>query len=280
VIQKKKKFPSLVAQPGNGIQTPAETVDAGSGNGGGKKGAKFIVAPSQGIPTQTADAGNGNGGAKAVQFIVAPGQGLPTPAETGGKGKAKKVFPTLAKASGGFATPTEVADAGPDPLPSARTKTFPLIVSAPEGLSTPADVAVDTGTPAAADVTPAAAVAAADDGQPATDTKDAAVIASVAPAAIPTMAVANPNDLYSVLTGHGYGVQILKRDGHGNLVFYVTASATPKDADLLLVDGTYGKVIERKHVAAYGYVRPAAPYTPRYAATYAGDDNCDQTAGY
>ena len=59
------------------------------------------------------------------------------------------------------------ADAGADPIQTARTKTFPLIASAPEGLSTPADVAIDTGTPAAADVTPAAPVAAADDGQPA-----------------------------------------------------------------------------------------------------------------
>ena len=34
------------------------------------KGAKFIVAPSQGIPTQTADAGKQSGG-KVAQFIVA-----------------------------------------------------------------------------------------------------------------------------------------------------------------------------------------------------------------
>ena len=48
---------------------------------------------------------------------------------------------------------------------------------------------------------------------------------------------------------------------------------------LLLVDATYGKVIERKHVAAYDYERPA-PYTPRSASHYAGDENCEPTAGY
>jgi len=100
----KKKFPTLVAQPANGIATPAATADAG--NGGGNKGAKFIVAPSQGIPTQTADAGsgngggNGNGGGKGVQFIVAPGQGLPTPPEGGNQGKAKKTVPDLRQGFG------------------------------------------------------------------------------------------------------------------------------------------------------------------------------------
>jgi hypothetical protein len=148
IVLKKKKIQSLVAQSGNGIQTPAETADAGSGNGGGKKGAKFIVAPSQGIPTQTADAGNGNGGGKAVQFIVAPGQGLPTPTETGSKGKPKKIFPTLAKASGGIATPVKFADAGAEPIQTARTKTFPLIASAPEGLSTPAEITTADAQPA------------------------------------------------------------------------------------------------------------------------------------
>jgi hypothetical protein len=278
LILKKKKVQSLVALPGNGIQTPAETADAGKGNGG-NKGAKFIVAPSQGIPTQTADAGNGNGGGKAVQFIVAPGQGLPTPPE-GNQGKPKKLFPTFAKGSGGIATPVQVADAGADPVATAGGKAFPRIASAPEGLTTPAEITTDAGTPPVADATPVAPIAAVDDGQPATDAvKDAPVTASVAPAASPALVVANPNDLYSILTGRGYGVEILKRDGHGNLVFYVTAPASPKEADLLLVDGTYGKVIDRKHVAAYGYERPAA-YAPRYTASYASDDNCDHTAGY
>src|SRR5206468_12987026 len=113
--------------------------------------------------------------------------------------------------------------------------------------------------------------------------RTAPVIASVAPVtpAAPASApvIANPNDLYSLLTGRGYGVEILKRDASGNLVFYVTAPASPKEADLLLVDGTYGKVIERKHIAAYGYARPA-PRTPAYTPAYAGEENCDHTAGY
>jgi hypothetical protein len=265
IVLKKKKIQSLVAQSGNGIQTPAETADAG--NGGGKKGAKFIVAPSQVIPTQTADAGNDNGGGKAVQFIVAPGQGLPTPVDTGSKGKPKKIFPTLAKASGGIATPVKFADAGADPIQPARTKTFPLIANAPEGVSAPADV-----TAVAQPAEPVAPVASVDSDQSPVDVQ-AAPVTAAAPA------VAGPNDLYTVLTGHGYGVQILKRDGHGNLVFYVTAPASPKEADLLLVDGTYGKVIERKHIAAYGYDH-FAPYTPSYTASYASEDNCDHTAGY
>jgi len=269
VILKKKKFPSLVAQSGNGIQTPTETADAGSGNGGGKKGAKFIVAPSQGIPTQTADAGNGNGGGKAVPFIVAPGQGLATPVETGSKGKPKKIFPTLAKSSGGIVTPVSFADAGAAPIQPARTKTFPLIASAPEGLSTAAEVTAADAQPAE----PVARITSADADQSPADVQAAPVTASAAPA------IANPNDLYSLLTGRGYGVQILKRDGHGNLVFYVTAPASPREADLLLVDGIYGKVIERKHIAAHGYDRPA-PYTPSYTASYASEDNCDHTAGY
>jgi hypothetical protein len=271
IVLKKKKIQSLVAQSGNGIATPADTADAGNGNGngGGKKGAKFIVAPSQGIPTQTADAGNGNGGGKAVQFIVAPGQGLPTPVDTGDKGKAKKVLPTLAKASGGIATPVKFADAGADPIQPARTKTFPLIASAPEGLSTPAEITTADAQPAE----PVAPIASADADQSPVDVQAAPVTASAAPV------VGTPNDLYTVLTGHGYGVQILKRDGHGNLVFYVTAPASPGEADLLLVDSTYGKVIERKHIAAYGYDRPA-PYTPSYTAAYASEENCDHTAGY
>jgi len=284
----KKKFPTLDAQPAGGIVTAAGTADAGNGNGngGGNKGAKFIVAPSQGIPTQTADAGtgngggNGNGGGKAVQFIVAPGQGLPTPPDGGNQGKAKKLFPTFAKASDGIATPVKFAEANADPVKTDGNKAFPLIATAPAGLTTPADVAADTGTPPAVDTTPAAPIAAADDGQPATDLAQAApVIASVAPTTTPALIVANPNDLYSLLTGRGYGVEILKRDGHGNLVFYVTAPATPQEADVLLVDGTYGKVIERKHVAAYGYDH-SAPYPPSHTASYASDDNCDHTAGY
>jgi hypothetical protein len=99
------------------------------------------------------------------------------------------------------------------------------------------------------------------------------------PPSSPALAVANPNDLYTLLTGRGYGVEILKRDQSGNLVFYVTVPSQPNVADLLLVDGTYGKVLERKHIAGYGYDHPAT-YAPSYAASYASEDNCDHAAGY
>ena len=101
--------------------------------------------------------------------------------------------------------------------------------------------------------------------------------APIAPTAAP--AVQSPSDLYSLLTGRGYGVEILKRDQYGNLVFYVTVPGQSQEADLLLVDGTYGKVLDRKHIAAYGYDHPAS-YAPSYAAAYAGDANCNHAASY
>jgi hypothetical protein len=283
IILKTKKFPTLVAQPGSGIQTPAQTADAGNGNGGGNKAAKFIVAPGQGIPSQTADAGNGNGGGKAAQFVVAPGPGLPTPPDGGNQGNAKQLFPTAGKASGGIATPVKFAEAGSDPIQTGGNKAFPLIASAPEGLTTPADVTADAGNPAspAVDAQPAAPIApiaSGDAGQPADAAQAAPITASATPAA---PAVDNPKDLYSLLTGRGYGVEVLKRDAYGNLVFYVSVPGNTQEADLLLVDGTYGKVLKRQHVAAYShsYERPA-PYTPSYVASYAGEENCDYTAGY
>jgi hypothetical protein len=62
---------------------------------------------------------------------------------------------------------------------------------------------------------------------------------------------------------------------------YVSVPGNTQEADLLLVDGTYGKVLKRQHVTAYShsYERPA-PYTPSYVAAYAGEGNCDYTAGY
>ena len=91
----------------------------------------------------------------------------------------------------------------------------------------------------------------------------------------PVAAIAHPKDLYTLLTSRGYGVDILKRDAHGNMVFYVTIPGNPQEADLLVVDSTYTKVIQRKHIAAYGHERPA-PYTTASAA----GDNCERTAGY
>ena len=281
-------------QQGQGIPTPSGS--------GGNKGAKFIVAPSQGIPTQTADAGNGksngkvaqfivapgqgiptgggngngngsgNGnaqGGKVAQFIVAPGQGIPTQAGGGNNGKTENAFPTLVSASGGIPTPITLADAGGDPGQRAGSKAFPLIVATPTGITTGNPVS-DAG----------AATADVGQGAVATDTGDAAApaVAPAAPAS-PALAVATPNDLYTLLIGHGYGVEMLKRDQSGNLIFYVTIPGQPNEADLLLVDATYGKVLERKHIAGYGYNHPPA-YAPTYAASYASDDNCEHAAGY
>jgi len=276
----KKKFPTLVAQPANGIQTPAQTADVGNGNGAGNKGAKFIVAPAQGIPSQTADAGNGNGGGNAAQFVVAPGSGLPTPPDAGNQGNAKQLFVTAGRASGGIATPVKFAEAGSDPIQTAGNKAFPLVADAPAGLTTPADVTAGAGNPAspAIDAQPAAPVApiaSADAGQLADVAQAAPITASATPA------IDNPKELYSLLTGRGYGVEVLKRDAYGNLIFYVSIPGNTQEADLLLVDGTYGKVLKRQHVAAYGhsYERPA-PYTASYVAAYAGGENCNYAAGY
>src|SRR5262249_45798990 len=163
IVKKKKTFPTLAIKPSQGIPTPTDTADAGNGN----KGAKFIVAPGQGLPTPGGTpAGNGQGGTKVVQFVVAPGQGLPTPLDSGDKGKPKKEFPTLARPPGSRAPRVRGADAGADPTPPAGSKSLPLIVNAPGGIDTPpaaptADSApADAGAPAAADPHPASPVTA------------------------------------------------------------------------------------------------------------------------
>jgi hypothetical protein len=94
-------------------------------------------------------------------------------------------------------------------------------------------------------------------------------------------AVQTPMNLYSVLLAHGYGVVILNSDAYGDLVFYVTTPGYAGEADLLLVDPQYGRVLERKHIAAYTYDYDQTPdYPARYAPIYAGNDNCDHYAGY
>jgi hypothetical protein len=141
----------------------------------------------------------------------------------------------------------------------------------------------DDSTGLGADATPAADPALEPQPIDTTDPEDngvdngGAALPDATPAAKP--AIQNPQDLYSVLLAHGYGVDILKNDAQGNLVFYVTAPGNPKEADLLLVDATYGKVKERKHILAYGYEQPKT-YASRYAPAYASEDNCEQDAGY
>jgi hypothetical protein len=261
----------------------------------------LLVQPGKGIPTAgvTANAGNGNGQAgKITQFVVAPGQGIPTPG-AGGKGKPQNGLPALAALpGGGIPTPITVADAGADPGRPAGNKAFPLIVAPAGGITTPAGdpgsagatPSADTGVPPAAaapaidpaPVDTGALAASVDSGQPVAADSGAApasepLVTPGTPAAVP--AVQSPTDLYSLLTGRGYGVEVLKRDQYGNLVYYVTIPGQPREADLLLVDGTYGKVLQRKHIAAYGYDHPAS-YAPSYTAAYAGEANCDHAAGY
>jgi len=248
------KFRQLVIEPA-GASADVGKVDP-------RKRQRLLIAPSQGIPTNTADAGN----VGAVQLIVAPAQEIPTDAETGNKSKPTKVSPSFAKVSDGIATPVKFASAGPDGIPSAGSKSFPLIDSAPEGLSTLADSGDQKKAAPAVETQPVVPIVSADADLSTDDVK-------AAPAA---PAIANPKDLYTLLTGRGYVVEILKRDASGNMAFYVTIPGNTKEADLLVVDSTYTKVLQRKHITANGYDQRPAAYAPRYAAT----DNCEYTAGY
>jgi hypothetical protein len=276
LLKKKKLQPLLRVQPGHGIPTPGVIANAGNGNSQAGKIAEFAVAPGQGIPT-------------------------PAAGDAGGKGKPQNNLPAIAALpGGGIPTPITVADGGADPGAPAGSKAFPSIVAAPSGIATPAsDPGAGAATPSAdaaaspAGVPPAIASPAADAGAPAASAgggqpgqpgADSGAAAAFVPPAAPiaptaASAVQSPSDLYSLLTGRGYGVEILKRDQYGNLVFYVTVPGQSQEADLLLVDGTYGKVLDRKHIAAYGYDHPAS-YAPSYAAAYAGDANCNHAASY
>ena len=255
------KFRQLVIEPA-GAPAAVANVDA-------KKRQRLLLLPSEGAPTATADAGNGAAG----HFVVAPSEGLLTPTDGGNKAKAKQAFPTLVKASDGIATPVKFTDAGAGRTQTAGSKAFPLIASAPQGLTTLADITADADN-SIVDAAPAVETKAAIPAEPvATVADEQAAPITAAPA--PVAAIAHPKDLYTLLTGRGYGVEILKRDAHGNMVFYVTIPGNTKEADLLVVDNTYTKVLQRKHVTAYDYDRPA-----KYASAYAGEDNCDETAGY
>jgi hypothetical protein len=281
LLKKNKKVNQLfILKTGQGIPTPP--VGAVAGKTGGKPVANFIVAPGNGIPS-----GNGGigkpAGSSVAQFVVAPGAGIPS----GGAGPAngKSVQPFLLKVSGG-GIPTKVASADPGNL--GQGAAFPVIAN-PSELTTPAGT--DGGASGSAGATPAAVPAAGpqpvDVSGPAVNGGDnGGAPASEAPAgaapANPAPVIQTPANLYSVLIAHGYGVEILQSDASGNLVFYVTTPGNPEEADLLLVDAEYGKVLERKHIAAYAYgYDHAATYAPRYAPAYASnDDNCDHDAGY
>jgi hypothetical protein len=274
LLKKNKKFkPLFILKNGQGIPTPP--VGAVAGKTGGKPVANFIVAPGNGIPTPNGKAGIGSPGGKPVtQFVVAPGAGIPTGGAGAGNGKGFQ--PLLLKTSGG-GIPTKVASADPGKLTQGAA--FPVIAN-PSELTTP--VGTDGTDVGAAGASPTADPLPVDASEPAVNGSDNGGASPVdAAPAKPAPVIQAPMNLYSVLIAHGYGVEILKRDAYGNLVFYVTTPGYPREADLLLVDAQYGKVVERKHIAAYSYgYDHVATYTPRYAPAYASNDNCDHDAGY
>ena len=94
----------------------------------------------------------------------------------------------------------------------------------------------------------------------------------------------------NLLTDKGFGVEIVKKDGNGDLLYHVTIPGNAKDGYLLTVDGEHGKVKERKYIsptttASFRYHAPAT-YAPSYSYSPASgsDDNCDfgsdDNAGY
>jgi len=214
-------------------------------------------------------------------------------------GKAK-VEPFVLKQDGGIATPTKIADANPDAGAETGKPVTKFVIAPPGGIASPTgDESADAGAPAAdagkaadpvapaapADEAPAAAAAPADAGPAAAPVEQAAPAA--APAAPATAAVKNPKDLFHLLTDKGFGVEIVKKDGNGDLLYHVTIPGNAKDGYLLTVDGEYGKVKERKYISAYDYsqaFRYHAPAThaPSYSYSPASgsDDNCDFGSDY
>jgi len=252
------KFRQLVIEPA-GAPADVANLDA-------NKRQRLLLLPSEGAATT--DVAN----REAAKFVVASGEGRLTPTDGGNKAKAKQAFPTLVKASDGIATPVKFTDAGADRTQTKSGNPFPLIASAPQGLIIPADITADADN-SIVDGAPAVETKAVIPAEPIATVAEEEAPVTAAPA--PVAEVAHATDLYTLLTGRGYGVDILKRDASGNMVFYVTIPGNTKEADLLVVDSTYTKIIQRKHIAAYGYERPA-----QYTSAYAGEDNCDRTAGY
>jgi hypothetical protein len=269
LLLKNKKIQPLIATAGQGIPTPSGA--ATGGKAGGNPGGKFIVAQGGGIPTPAGNGGTDSGkigGPPTAQFLIAPTGGIPTGAGgAGGNGKA--VEPLLVNAPSGIpvnvatADPGVPADIAPPVTPSPQAS-LPATGNGGSGIVN-ADAAPaanpDAGTPPVIASAPAAAAA---DGAAGSEPPVAAA------AAAPASAVQNPTDLYTLLTGRGYRIQIMDHQVNGNLVFYVTIPGDAKDADLLLVDATYGKVIDRKHIATSSY----------HTVSYAAGDNCEHFAGY
>jgi hypothetical protein len=285
-LKRFKKPNFLILKNGQGIPTPPKS---------GAPVANFIVAPGGGIATPTGGAGSGNPGNGGVknELVVAPTGGIGTPAGGGNPVNPPGGRNELVVASGGgiptpaggganppgvnapTGVPTQVASLGSG---LADAKPFPALAN-PSDLTTPAGT---DGTDAGAGAAPAAdpAGGAPADPSPGADNGNggAVQVAAAVPAG-PAPAIQTPGSLYQVLVAHGYGVDIVKRDARGDLVFYVTTPAAPGAGDLLLVDAENGRVLERKHVAAFAFPhRHVVAYVPDYAQGH--DDGCDHGGGY
>jgi hypothetical protein len=250
-----KKFPALAITP-KGV--PADKVantdpkllvlppsgGISSEEGNGIGIAPKIALPSDGIPSdEGAGNGGGNGGGKVLPIVIEP-EGNPAP-----------VIVNKGSKTGG-------------------TKTLPVILEA-KGNPAPED----TFEPAPIDFAETAPV-------PAPETIESAPAETAAPetSAAPAIATVNtPQDLYTLLTSRGYGVEVIKRDGNGNLVFLVKSPDHATNGYVLLVDGQYGKVLYRKNIdlAAYGDGSDETYVEPSYTPAYNGGDNCEtESYGY
>jgi hypothetical protein len=272
LLKKGKTQNFLIVKNGQGIPTPQAGV--GSANPNGAPSANFIVAPTGGIPTPPVSAGGpSKTGVKTPELLVAQGAGIATPTGGASGGNPGQVQPLLVKTSGGI--PTEVASADPGPV-SAGGNPAPVIAN-------PANIAATAAADSAA-VAPAGAAALP---QPAvtpqvSDNGAAPLSPQPLEAAAPAPATGGATGLYATLIAHGFGVEILNFNAHDKLVFYVTTPGNPAEADLLLVDAKYGRVLERKHVAAYadGYDQQTPAYADGYGRNAAGDDGCNHYSDY
>lgn len=253
---------------------------------------------------------------KLRQLVVEPAgthapdaAGLPTP----NAGEAKQF---VLKQGGGIPTPTQTADANPDAGASKDKPAKEFVIAPPGGISTPAaGPTADAGAPAnagapvgvaagAAGAPPAIAQPPADPAPAAAPPPDAAPATGdagngaasgapveatpAAPAPAPAVAaVKNPKDLFNLLTDKGFGVEIVKEDGNGDLLYHVTIPGNAKDGYLLTVDGEYGRVLERKYISSYDYSQSFSYHAPTtyapsysYSPAYGSDDNCDYASGY
>jgi hypothetical protein len=219
------------------------------------------------------------------ELVVAPG-GTPSQSADAGSEPPKTVIKELVVAPGG--TPSQSADAGSEP-----PKALPIIKT-PEGTPS-ADAGADDAQPAdpveAADANPpqepAAIAAPADDtsgaADPVASAGDDQPDEAAPPAAKPApTGINSPSDLYATLTGRGYGVEVLRRDYNGNLVFLVTVPGRANDAYLLVVDRQYGKVLVRREInlAAYGYGKVEVYHAPAYSQSYRDDRSDEAETGY